>query len=288
MRHKYVAALLAAGTIFFVGTIIVINKSAATPAGSTDGLNINGVIQGTNPAAVIPGTPTPVRPTGVDVPYTNITPSENNTPTQQEQQNQSDGFDWSSFVTTLSHKSAQTKTPGTNDAISDAYAFVPSGLISTEQPQSLNTLSDSQKALYGWGTDAGSIILTYEGLHPDQPAVLTNHMQDRENPSKINAMKKLGADLKAVGDSIENLGEAPPQLKIPAAALAAAYREIGSNLAAIPDAKGDDALVDAILFYNKSAEAFVQKFVNIVLIFQANGVKFTQDEPGGVFMFPGN
>lgn len=287
MRHKYVAAILAAGTIFLFGTFIVASRSGAVPAGTIDGLNINGVIQGTNPAAVIPNTPQPVRPTAVDVPYTKITTSETNTQTQREPA-VNDGFSWDSFITMLTHDSPRNKTPGTNDAISDAYAFIPSGLMSIEQPQKLATLSDSQKALYEWGTAAGSVILTYENLHPDQPATLTNFMQDRENKGKIAAMKKLGADLAEVGDSIDNLGLIPPQMSMAAPALADAYREIGRNLAAVPDAKSDNAIVDAILKYNASAEAFAQKYVNVVLIFQANGIKFTQDEPGGVFMFPSN
>jgi hypothetical protein len=151
--------------------------------------------------------------------------------------------------------------------------------------QPLNKMNASQQKLYGWGSDAGSVILSYENLHPNQVAILTNFIQDREDAGKIAAMKQLGADLQGVGNSLETILP-PPQMSAAAPALANAYREIGRNLAAIPDAKGDEALVKAILFYNKSAEDFVQKYVNVVLIFQANDVKFTQDEPGGVFMFP--
>jgi hypothetical protein len=147
-------------------------------------------------------------------------------------------------------------------------------------------MSDSQKALYGWGTDAGNIILSYENEHPNQPQILTDQMQDRQNPVKIAALKKLGSDLVVTGDAIDAIGTPPPQLSTAGPALAAAYREIGHNLALIPDAGGDDATVKAILAYNKSAEAFAKKYVQVVLVFQANDVKFTQNEPGSVFMFP--
>jgi hypothetical protein len=75
-------------------------------------------------------------------------------------------------------------------------------------------------------------------------------------------------------------------MKTAAPALADAYRDIGHKLSAIPDAAGDSATVQAIMTYDKSADAFVGKFVNVVTILQANGIKYAQSEPGGVFMMP--
>jgi hypothetical protein len=286
LRHRYIAALVAAGTLFMIGTFVVVSRSAVSPGAGYGGITINGVIQASDPAAIIPTAPAPVRPTAVDVPYTKITTQPNPSPPQPPQ---SDYFDWDSFVSALSRPPAvPAKTDTGESSISDAYAFVPKGLISIEDMQPLNTMSASQKLLYGWGSDVGSAILTYENANPNQPAILTDFAQDRESPGKIAAMKRLGADLQAVGNSIETIGDTPPQMTTAGPALANAYREIGRNLALIPDAKGDEAFVQAILTYNKSAEDFVQKYVAVALIFQANDVKFTQDEPGGVFMFPGN
>ena len=42
MRHRYVAALIAAGTFFLVGAFIVTNRSAITPGPSQGGFEING------------------------------------------------------------------------------------------------------------------------------------------------------------------------------------------------------------------------------------------------------
>lgn len=283
-RHQYFAGLAGAGLLVVVGYAMVANRIAIGPSGASNAIDIHGVIQNTDPAAPIPSTPQPVRPTAVDVPYTKITqpsPTTSQTP-------QNDNFDWNSFIGSLSHATTQMSAGGTDTGISDAYAFVPSNLISPPYEQSLNTMTASQKALYGWGSDAGGAIKSYEDSHPNQAAILTNHMQDRDNPAKIAAMKQLGADLKNVALTIDNMGTPPPQLATAAPELAAAYRDIGEKLAAVPDSKGDEAIVKAILTYNSAAEAFVQKYVNVVLILQANDVKFTQDEPGSVFMFPSN
>jgi hypothetical protein len=284
-RHPYVTALVIAGTVFTIGALIVLNRAGISPAGNSNGLSINGVILPTNSAEPLPVAPPPSRPTPVNVPYTNVTsptppPAVNPPPAEVTP------FNWNSFVALLTHTSTQASTSTKGPSISDSYTFIPSGLFSPPQAQSQTEMSASQKALYGWGEDAGGVILGYEDSHPNQPQILTDHIQDRENPAKIAAMKKLGSDLEAVGEDIEGVGDAPPQISAASHALAAAYHEIGRNLAAIPDAKGDDATVKAILAYDKSAEAFVQKFVNVVLVFQANNVKFTQNESGRVFMFP--
>jgi len=277
-----------AGILIFIGTLVVLNRAGISPVGGTSGLDINGVIQNTNSASPIPVAPPPVRPTAVNVPLTKLTGNSSPASTPPPSP-PSETFDWSSFITALTHPSTQTSNAsgnGQNTGISDAYSFIPSGLVSPQEPKSTFTMSDSQKALYGWGQDAGSVIKGYEDSHPNQPAILTDYMQDRQSTSKIAAMKQLGADLQGVGDSIDGVGSAPPQMSTAGPALADAYREIGRNLAAIPDVQGDNATVQAILTYDKSAEAFAKKYVNVVLIFQANDVAYTQNEPGGVFMFP--
>jgi hypothetical protein len=289
-RHRYFAALFSAAFLVFVGFVIVQNRSAVGPS-SSNSIDVNGVIQADNPAAPIPSTAAPARPAAVDVPYTKVTQPDNPNATAANVP-QNDGFDWNSFIASLSNAATQMATGATSsepdNGISDAYAFVPSGLISPPTEKPLNSLTPSQRDLYGWGTDVGSVIQSYESAHPNQVAILTDYMQDRQNPDKIAAMKQLGADLEGVGDSINNVNNPPPQMATAGAGLAAAYKDIGQKLAIIPDAKGDDATVKAILTYDSAAEAFVQKYVAVALVFQANGVTFSQDTPGGVFMFPGN
>jgi hypothetical protein len=287
-RPRYVAALIASGIVFAIGTALVMNRSGITQTGNSNGFYISGVLQGNESALPLYyNTPQPVRPSGVDVPISSSYGRPATTATPVKSEAVSDVFDWNSFIASLTHFSNQaSKTDPGEDSLADAYAFIPSGLISPPKQKSSEEMSETQKAIYGWGQDAGNSILSYEQQHPNQPQILTDFIQDRENPLKIAEMKRLGADLIAVGDHIAEIGTVPGQLKTASTELASAYREIGANLSKIPDAKGDEALVEAILKYNGSAEAFVGKFVNVVLIFQAHDVKFTQNEAGGVFMFP--
>lgn len=261
------------------------NRAGITYSGNTGGFNYSGVLQGTNSPVPIPVAPPPTRPQGTSTPYVNVFATSSKNPPPPISPVTDTSFDWGSFITALTHPPKQTDT-GSSTSISDAYAFIPTGLFSIPEPQSAITMPESQKPLYNWGQDAGSIVLSFEGEHPNQPQVLTDFINDRQNPSKIAAMKQLGADFAAVGENISNIDPDPSQMKTAAPALAKAYKEIGQNLAAIPDAVGDEALVKAILTYDTSAEAFVQKFVNVVQILQASGVKYSQNEPGGVFMFP--
>lgn len=287
-RHRYVAALILSGILFTIGAALVMNRSGITQTGSSNGFYISGVLQGNESALPLyNNTPQPIRPSGVNVPISSSYGRPTTTVAVVKTEPQSDVFDWNSFIASLTHFSNQaSKTDPEEDTLADAYAFIPSGLISPPKQKTAEEMSESQKAIYGWGQDAGNSILSYEQQHPNQPQILTDFIQDREDPLKIMGMKNLGGDLIAVGDHIAEIGSVPGQLKTAASELASAYREIGTNLSAIPDAKGDEALVEAILKYNTSAEAFVGKFVNVVLIFQANDVKFTQNEAGGVFMFP--
>jgi len=284
-RHHYTSALVVAGVLFVIGGIIVVNRSGTSYTGNPNALNIDGVIQGTGSAQPIPAAPPPQKPVAVDVPYTNVTAPANTTSTETPKPTPDTTFDWNSFITALSHPSAQTGGTSQNNGLSEAYSFIPTGLFSPPKPQSALDMPDSEKPLYAWGQSAGEAILSFEDSHPNQPQILTDFIQDRQNPTKINAMKQLGADLSMVGDNILNI-DSVPQMATAGKGLANAYHEIGQKLAAIPDAKGDEATAQAILTYDKSADAFVQKFVNVVNILQANGVKYAQNEPGAVFMFP--
>jgi len=286
-RNRYISGLFAAGALVLIGAALVINRSGTASTGNPYGLNISGVIQSGGSALPTPVAPPPQKPGGVNAPYVNVKATSTATTTQVTQPAQdSSFFDWNSFVAALSHPPKASAATSSDTGISEAYSFIPTGLFSPPSPQTSMDMTDSQKALHGWGQSAGEIILAFESSHTNQPATLTDFIQDRQNASKIASMKQLGADLTSVGDSIAAIDPLPPQMQTAGPGLADAYREIGRNLAAIPDAKGDDATVKAILTYDKSAEAFIQKYVNVVNILATNGIKYTQDEPGGVFMFP--
>jgi hypothetical protein len=289
-RTRYISASIGAVILVVFGAIIVINRAGDSPINTNGGLNIKGVIVGDGPTLPISVSPSPTQPSGgVNVPYTHVkaTTTPSPSPVSPNQVNNISGFDWNTFVATLSHHTGGSATTSSSGpTIADAYAFIPTGLFSPSQPKSAQDIPDNEKDLYGWGQSAGGAIQSFEESHPNQSQILTDFIQDRQNPAKIAAMKKLGGDLIAVGDDIAQIDPTPSQLKTAAPALAAAYRDIGQKLAAIPDAAGDSATVQAILTYDKSAEAFVGKFVTVVTIINANGIKYAQSEPGGAFMMP--
>jgi hypothetical protein len=283
-RHKYTYGIFGAGVLLIVGTLVVLNRAGISQVGGPTGLDTIGELLPTNRPLPIPVTPPPVI-AGVGATTTKIpTPTPATPPPVQPPPREY--FDWNSFVTALTHYSVQGNM--STSATPEAYAYIPTGLFTPHVQVPTANMTNAQKALYGWGNDAGAIIISFETSHPNQPSTLTNFIQDRQNPLKIAAMKQLGDGLAAVGDGIDNVGDAPTSIKSAAHGLANAYRDIGTKLAAIPDAQGDDATVKAILTYDKAAEAFIGKFVDVVTIFQASDIQFTQGEPGSVFMFPSN
>ena len=180
-------------------------------------------------------------------------------------------------------KNTTKDTSLTTANVSDAYQFIPTGMISL--PDTSNHDTPPQAELRQFGNDVGSVIQSFEQSNPDQVAVLKNFMEDQNNPDKINGMKRLGGQFKDIGSQISQIDPVPKQMKASLADLTSHYDEIGKLLAAIPDAKGNDALYDAIVTYDHAAERFVTSLVNFALVFPASGVVFSQDEAGSVFMF---
>lgn len=181
-------------------------------------------------------------------------------------------------------RSPVSKDPNLNTTdVSGAYEFIPQGMISL--PDTSNHDTPAQEELRNFGNDVGSVVQSFELSNPDQPSILKNFMEDRDNPEKIAGMKRLGAQLRDVGTQIAQLDPIPAQMKPSLLDLSAHYQEIGKLLAAVPDAKGNDNLYEAIVTYDQAAERFVTSLVNFALLFPAAGIKFSQDEPGSVFMF---
>lgn len=185
----------------------------------------------------------------------------------------------------LISKPSRTKNQSTKPASADAYAYVPSGLISIASAGQ-SDMTPTQQALYEYGNQVGSDIQGFELSHSNQPQILTDFADDRTNPDKIAAMKRLGSDLSALGDLIDSTDPVPTQMTNAQAALAASYREIGTKLGKIPDANQTDAtLVNAMEVYDASADKFARNFVSFAQLFPAYGVKFSNSDGGSVFMF---
>lgn len=286
--HPYADALLAAGALLVIGVLIVRSHSSVAPRtsdlatwGGAGGVFVNGVAA-PNPTAAANPTMTNANygTQAVSYGYIPLAPGED----QPDAQGISGAFDFAAFAAALTQPMGSKNTQTTGDTASDAYSFIPSGLIATTTL--VQTRSRQQDNLYLYGNDIGGTIQSFEYANPNQPAILKNFIEDRTNPDTQTAMKKLGNDLAAVGDSIGANSLIPTQAKSANQALAAGYRNIGTKLASIPDAQGDDGLITAIETYNSAAEDFVKKYVALALVFQSYGVVFSPGDGGAIFVFP--
>ncbi len=192
---------------------------------------------------------------------------------------ESEGFDLAAFAAMLSNP---TSKPSAADTASDAYDFIPSGLIATTTLSATRT--SKQDALYIYGNEVGDAIVSFEGLHPNQPAVLKNHAEQPGDADAKAALKALGDDFIRLGDSLSGLS-APAQTATAHKALVAAYKDLGTKLSAVSQSSGD-GLYDSIVAYDAAADDFAKKFVALALIFQAYGVMFSPGDGGSVFVFP--
>lgn len=196
-----------------------------------------------------------------------------------------DSFDYNNFIAMLSHPSVSSvDTRSTsNTQAANAYAMVPEGLISTTTPQTHRTAE--QQALYDYGNEIGTIIMTYEHNHGNQAAVLTDSLQDRYNPDKIKAVEDVAHDLSSVGDQLLEVTDVPPEMSTLHDALAKSYQTMGQKLLIVPHSPKDDDLLAAINVYNASADVFITKFVAMANAFKAYNVTFSPDDQGSVFTF---
>lgn len=281
--HPYLDALITAGALIIIGVLVVRTQLAAPSTPGTDttwgggnGVFVNTVTDG---HTELPSQPTGPQLKTEDFGYIPLR-AQNDIGTGPT--DDSANFDFASFVASLAQPVRTIVDQG--DTGADAYAFIPSGLIATTtlaRPRSAR-----ENALYAYGNDVGDLITSFENQHPNQPATLKNHMEQKDDPEAIAALKKLGNDLAHLGDSIDALGIVPKEAASANKSLADAYRSIGTKLAAVPDARENDALYDAVVTYNSAAEDFVKKYVSLALLFQSYGVTFSPGDGGSIFVFP--
>lgn len=282
--HPYLDATVMAAALLITGFLIVRTQLAAplhiqSSSWGTGGSVLVDTVSGGH-GTYLPQMGSTVSPNAVDVGYIPLkTENEIGTGPVDE----GSAFDFAAFAEMLSQPS--TGSAPTAQVDTEFYSFIPTGLMATTTLTKPRT--SQQDNLYYYGNDVGDAIISFENQHPDQPAVLKNHFEQPENPSTIAAMKTLGEDMASLGDTLGSMQLVPTEVKAAHLALADAYRDIGTKLAAVPDAKGNDALYTAMETYNSAAEQFVKRFVALALIFQAYDVTFSLGDGGSVFVFTG-
>ncbi|MBI4079999.1 hypothetical protein HY414_02120 [Candidatus Kaiserbacteria bacterium] len=279
--HPYVATLVATLTVILVGTLVVLNRSGVQP--QSTGLRAWGGVGSDlfDPTAdVAPGAQT--QPDNL---YSQVqsgppfyyAPAAQQLPTASQE----DDFDFNAFIATLADSSKASVNIISGSPL-DAYSFIPQGLISTSTPA--RRLSPTQQAIFDYGNEAGSYIQSYEERYRAAPQILKDQFEDREDPEKNAALLSLAGALEDIGFQLEGI-EAPSPVSAAHKKVAASYKELGQKLALVPNAKSDQAILDAILSYNAAAEVYVQNYVALATLIGAYGVSFSPEDAGSVFTF---
>lgn len=179
---------------------------------------------------------------------------------------------------------ANTVTPG--QFLDEVYALIPKGLTSIDSsaPQKRSAV---QEALYDYGNDVGRAIESYDSQYGARQAnIMRDFYEDSTNADKQAAVVALAGALSQVGDDLDAMSDRiPSSMAALNAKLARGYQTIGKNLAAIPAAKGDAALLSAISAYDDSVDAFSKTFISIATTLSAAGVVFSTGDPGREFTF---
>jgi hypothetical protein len=278
--HPYRAALVAAVILILVGALIVYRRSDAPTTASSSAWGSTGSLfdpQAT-PNASAPEQSDANRGAR-DVPLYQYRP-----PAFEED---SEGaFDFDAFVAALSRPdSAGEPASGGTESAASTYSFIPTGLISTDAPSTQR--SQVEELIYQYGNEVGEYIELYESTHRNNAAILKNQIEDRGNAEKAAAVRSIGADLRALGTSIERIETVPDIFSHAQGALADSYIEAGGKLAAVADANGDQAFIAAINSYNAAAESLIKNYVAMATLFSVNNIRFKPADAGRVFMFSG-
>lgn len=285
--YPYASVLTAAGLLLIVGGFVVVRKTATTVTPSSHPVAWGGAGAVLSPsvsgdAVTAAQQPSILEQTQHGAPYTYILP----TPQQTDPSSgtPSDTFDFDAFITLLSDSSATGGTAHTTTSVSatDAYAFIPTGLVSTVSPPKRTKL---QQSVYDYGNEIGSLIQSFELEHPNASRVVMDQAQDRADAGKAASVQALGKALSALGDNLLTVDDVPSSFEATHEALAKSYRELGQKLVLVPQAPGDDAFISAVQSYNTSADAFIKNYVALANLFVSYGVVFSPGDAGSVFTF---
>lgn len=283
--HPYIAALIAAGILILLGTFIVKEKTAVQSQGS-DIRVWSGGGHLLNPTVITPnytnstqeniysevqsGPPFYYNPISVSIPSANG--------------DTDDEFDFDAFLAMLSQPAgASTGGNVTSDTSLNAYSFIPGGLISTSTSQ--KTRTPREQALYNYGNEVGSTIQSFESSFRNAPQTLKNQFEDREDPTKNQALNALAEGLARVGRTLEKMETVPPEIATAHAKVAASYQEMGEKLARISGARGDEEFLELALAYNATVETYTQNYIALATLISAYSITFTPNDPGSVFTF---
>lgn len=277
--------LSACAILIVVAGALLVKRGSSSTVASSRPLSWGGTGALLNPSYTPGAAAAPQSPLLVQnqPPYTYTLPSLS-PQTQSSGGGAVNSFDFDAFISMLSQKdtTGASAVSEVSSSLSDAYAFVPGGLISTVEPQKRTVL---QQSIYEYGNAAGSLISSFEQSHQNNAQLLTDAVRDRGNPAKAGAVDALARALSALGDQLFALDNVPSGMRDAHSAVAKDYQTLGQKLSETARAQSDASFLAAVQAYNTSADTFVKDYVALAQLFAAYGVSFSQGDAGNVFTF---
>lgn len=189
--------------------------------------------------------------------------------------------EWESLLKQLVGPNDTTRA---SEAIqTDAYSFIPQGLISVTETATTRTAE--QEDLYAYGNQVGVLISTFEDSHANMISILKDAYTDRNNAAKRSAAERIGTDYETLGKELAALSDIPKSVQPMHIAIAQSYQDAGKKMVAKLRTQTDDEFLIAMNAYNESALQFTRNFVTLATYLSAQGVRFSESDPGKVFTF---
>ncbi len=141
-----------------------------------------------------------------------------------------------------------------------------------------------KKTIRTFGNAVGSKIQMLVLSHGKQNENLGSFVIDRTDSGRTY-IDKLSSDYDTLAANIESV-KAPAVFTKEQKALAEGYRGVADGLRILKKATDDASTYEHMLTYNTHVESFGTSFIEFALLFKAQGVVFTENEPGGIFTPP--
>lgn len=279
-RHPFLATTIGIGSLLGLGGVMVLQRFDVNPAGTSGawggaGGFFAGTIRNTNPNRITAEDITRLQSSQESHAVIPIyKPSVDGTPA---------GTDAVADILAQLVQNTPVSVGGASPTTPGSYSFIPQGLVSVETPTKKR--SAVQEKLYDYGNRVGTYIKGYEDTHYGTTQILKDQLEDRTNPDKISAVKRLGLDMQALGVELRNIPDIPTEAAGMHKEYANAYIRAGLDLVKVMEAEGDEAFVNAITTYNADVEKLTTQFLLLVALFGTNEVTFSSSDYGNIFMF---
>jgi gas vesicle protein len=291
--HPYATALALAGLFIIAGAIVVGSRTPVAPTASSAAWSgtvplsayQQSNVQTVQPQAIAAEVIQNTSPVNLTLPVASAS-----TPTSAPISiSSSDSFDFAALMAKISAPSSGTASASANSnsasqVLSQAYAYIPQGLVATNA-LAPKPLTADQQSLYDYGNEVGSTIQSFEEENQNEAQTLKNQIEDRSDPTKATAVVELGQNLAAVGARMQSMDDVPDSVASFHASLAQSYQNIGAKLQLVPKAQSDSDYVKAIEAYDSAADGFTRNYAALANYFSLKGVTFAPGDPGSVFSF---